>query len=209
MRIGIVLVVVVASAVSTWLGVETRRNRLVWDHFDVVKPDILYRSGQLNGKQLTAAVRRYGLKTIVNFQRPGTVVDEERALAKSLGVDFLNLPMTGDGFGQEAQFREVLKACDDPERRPVLVHCARGTCRTGASVALYRFERDGWTIADVSAEMKRQSYHDGWLPGYVFNMVKSRPGYPLPDPPIVLDDNTPSPPPPAATEPPRLPVLEY
>ncbi len=44
MRIGIVLVVLGGVAISTYLGVETRRNRLVWDHFDVVKPDILYRS---------------------------------------------------------------------------------------------------------------------------------------------------------------------
>ena len=129
------------------------------------------------------------MRTIVNFQRPGPGVDQERALAKSLGVDFLNLPMTGDGFGQEMQFREVLKATDDPDRRPVLIHCARGTCRTGASVALYRFERDGWTINDVANEMRRQSYRDGWLPGYVFNMVKNRQGYPLSDPPVTLDRN--------------------
>jgi protein tyrosine/serine phosphatase len=192
MRIGIVLAVLVAAAASAYLGIETRRNRLVWDHFDVVKPGILYRSGQLNSDQLAQAVIRYGLRTIVNFQRPGPGVDEERALARKLGVDFLNLPMTGDGFGQEMQFREVLKACDDPDRRPVLVHCARGTCRTGASVALYRFERDGWTIADVSAEMKRQSYRDGWLPGYVYEMVQNRQGFPLPDPPVTLDRNGPS-----------------
>jgi len=187
MRIGIVLTAVVAATAAVWLGVETRRNRLVWDHFDVVKPDILYRSGQLNGDQLAEAIRRYGLRTIVNFQRPGPPLDEERIIAKRLGVDYLNLPMTGDGFGQESQFREVLKACDDPARRPVLIHCARGTCRTGASVALYRFERDGWTIADVSAEMRRQSYKEGWLPGYVFEMVGNRSGYPLPDPPVVLN----------------------
>jgi protein tyrosine/serine phosphatase len=187
MRIGIVLAILGAVGASTYLGLETRNNRLVWDHFDVVKPDVLYRSGQLNRDQLEEAVRRYGLRTIVNFQRPGPWVEEERSLAKSLGVDFLNLPMTGDGFGQELQFREVLQACDDPGRRPVLVHCARGTCRTGASVALYRFERDGWTIADVSAEMRRQSYRDGWLPGYVYNMVQNRQGYPLPDPPVTLD----------------------
>lgn len=187
MRIGIVLALVIATAVAVGLGIETRRNRLVWDHFDVVKPDILYRSGQLNADQLTRAVRRYGLRTIVNFQRPGPALEEERFVAKRLGVDYLNLPMTGDGFGQESQFREVLKACDDPARRPVLIHCARGTCRTGASVALYRFERDGWTIDDVSAEMRRQSYKDGWLPGYIFQMVGHRPGYPLADPPVVLD----------------------
>jgi hypothetical protein len=39
--------------------------------------------------------------------------------------------------------------------------------------------------------MKRQSYKDGWIPGYIFNMVQSRPGYPLSDPPIVLDRNAP------------------
>jgi protein tyrosine/serine phosphatase len=195
MRIGIVLAVLGAAAVSAYLGIETRRNRLVWDHFDVVKPDILYRSGQLNPEQLAQAVKRYGLRTVVNFQRPGPGVEHERALAKSLGVDFLNLPMTGDGFGQELQFREVLKACDDPDRRPVLVHCARGTCRTGASVALYRFEKDGWTIADVSNEMRRQSYRDGWLPGYVYQMVKNRQGFPLPDPPVTLDRNAPTAPP--------------
>ncbi len=192
MRIGIILVVLGVAGVSAYLGVETRRNRLVWDHFDVVKPGILYRSGQLNPEQLKQAVARHGLRTVVNFQRPGPGVEYERALARELGVDFLNLPMTGDGFGQEMQFREVLKACDDPDRRPVLVHCARGTCRTGASVALYRFERDGWTIDDVSAEMKRQSYKDGWLPGYVFEMVRTRPGYPLSDPPVTLDRNGPS-----------------
>ena len=63
---------------------------------------------------------------MVNFQLPDETMETERALAKKLGVGFLNLPMPGDGFGQEAQFRQVLEAIDDPARRPVLVHCAGG-----------------------------------------------------------------------------------
>ncbi len=58
MRIGITLAIVAIAAVGTWLGNETRRNRLVWDHFDVVKPNILYRSGQLNPDRLTEAIKR-------------------------------------------------------------------------------------------------------------------------------------------------------
>ena len=201
MRIGIFAVVVVVATTSAWLGIETRRNRLVWDHFDVVKPDILYRSGQLNSNQLTEAIRRYGIKTVVNFQRSSPQVTRERLLTLQLGVDFLNLPMTGDGFGHEAQFREVLKACDDPERRPVLIHCARGTCRTGAATALYRFERDGWTIDDVSNEMRRQSYKDGWLPGYVYEMVQNRPSDLFAEPPVTLDRNLPIPPKPSKARP--------
>ena len=201
MRIGIALLVVVAAGVGSWLGIETRRNRLVWDHFDVVKPNILYRSGQLNSDQLTAAIGQYGIKTVVNFQRTSPQVTRERLLTKQLGVDFLSLPMTGDGFGHEAQFREVLKACDDPDRRPVLIHCARGTCRTGAATALYRFERDGWTIDDVSAEMRRQSYRDGWLPGYIFEMVRNRPSDMFADEPVTLDKNFTPPPRPVAVPP--------
>ena len=185
------LAALLGIGVGIWITVETRANRLVWDHFDVVKPNILYRSGQLNPQQLEAAVKRYGLKTIVSGQIAGKGVEEERAIARRLKVDFLNLPMPGDGFGQEAQFREVLKQVDDPEKRPVLVHCARGTCRTGAAVALYRFERDGWTIQDVAEEMRRQTYREGWLPGYVFNMVKNRPAQDRFEPRKTYDQNLP------------------
>jgi protein tyrosine/serine phosphatase len=189
MRTAMVLTLFSGLALGAWLTVETQRNRLVWDHFDEVKRGVLYRSGQLNGDQLAAAVGRYGIRTVISFQIPGAGVEAERALAKRLGVDFMDLPMPGDGFGQERQFREVLKACDDPERRPVLVHCARGTCRTGAAVALYRFERDGWTIDDVSAEMRRQTYREGWLPGYVFGMVQKKPYQDLYEPAIAFDQN--------------------
>lgn len=188
MRIGFALVAIVAAIATTaWMTEESRRNRLVWDHWDVVKHGVLYRSGQLRAEQLEKAVRLYGLRTIVNFQIPSPSVEAERTLCRKLGVEFVNLPMPGDGFGKEEQFREVLKACDDPERRPVLVHCARGTCRTGAAVALYRFERDGWTIEDVAAEMERQTYRQGYLPGYVYAMVKDRPNASLFEPSIVRD----------------------
>jgi len=165
----------VALAATIWLTREVQANRLVWDHFDVVKPGVLYRSGQLNPTQLTEAVRRHGLKLVVSFQYPGKGVDNERALCERLGIEFLNLPMPGDGFGNEEQFRQILAATDDPNRRPVLVHCARGTCRTGSSVAMYRFERDGWTPDDVAAEMRRQAYRDGWITGYIYSMVGEKP----------------------------------
>lgn len=195
MRIGIVLAIVSVATALVWLSNESRRNRLVWDHWDVVKPGVLYRSGQLNPDQLASAVKRYGLKTIVNFQVASPAVERERTLAQKLGIDFLHLPMPGDGFGRPEQFRAVLAACTDPGRRPVLVHCARGTCRTGAAVALYRFERDGWAIQDVAAEMERQTYRQGWLPGYVYSMVAQRPDAELFEPSMMLDRNQPDPPP--------------
>src|SRR4051812_25138971 len=128
-RILLGAIMLTAAGGVAWMAWLDRHNRLQWDHWDVVKHGVLYRSGQLTSDQLTEAVKRYGIRTVVNFQLPGEEMQRERALAKQLGVGFLNLPMPGDGFGEEAQFRKVLEAVDDPERRPVLVHCARGTCR--------------------------------------------------------------------------------
>ncbi len=169
------MLALLGTGVAAWVTIETQANRLVLDHFDVVKPGILYRSGQLNPTQTVGVIRRLGLRTVVNFQIPGPGVDAERALVEGQGVRFVNLPMPGDGFGREEQFREVLELIDDPSSRPVLVHCARGTCRTSAAVALYRYERDGWTIEDVTAEMRRQTYRDGWLAGYIYGMVEPWP----------------------------------
>ncbi|HEV3122886.1 MAG TPA: protein tyrosine phosphatase, partial [Isosphaeraceae bacterium] len=71
MRYVVIVTTLTALAVAAWLRAETQSNRLVWDHFDVVKPGMLYRSGQLNPDQLVQAVRTYGLKTVVSFQIPG------------------------------------------------------------------------------------------------------------------------------------------
>jgi protein tyrosine phosphatase (PTP) superfamily phosphohydrolase (DUF442 family) len=169
------LLILTSAGLAGWMIVLDRQNRLLWDHWDVVTPGILYRSGQLTGQQLTRAVELYGIRTVVNLQLPDKELVEERVLARKLGVGFVNLPMPGDGFGEESQFRKVLELVDDPARRPVLVHCARGTCRTGSTVALYRFERDGWTIQDVAAELKRQTYRDGWIPGYIYAMARMKP----------------------------------
>jgi protein tyrosine/serine phosphatase len=169
------LVPLSAVLMAGWLIALNRQGRLVWDHWDAVKPGILYRSGQLTGDQLREAVKNYGIRTVINLQWPGDELKAERALSRRLGVDFVNLPMPGDGLGEEWEFREILKVLDDPDRRPALVHCARGTCRTGASVAFYRFERDGWTPEDVANELERQTYHYGLVPGYIYAMVKTKP----------------------------------
>ncbi len=181
------LIVLASAGLAGWLIALDRQNRLLWDHWDVVKKGILYRSGQLTAGQLTEAVRTYGIRTVINFQLPGREMEVERALARELGIGFVNLPMPGDGFGEEAQFRKALEIVDDPARRPVLVHCARGTCRTGSAVALYRLESDGWTIQDVAAEMRRQTYRDGFIPGYIYAMVKSKPSLILHNP-VTIDE---------------------
>ncbi len=172
---GAIAAAIVLTTVGVAVGVREAAEDSVWERFDTVKPGVLYRSGQLTSEQLKSAIDRYGIRTVVNFQVRDRTLATEDALVRGLGLKFVNLPMPGDGFGEESQFREFLALVDDPANRPVLIHCAAGTCRTGAAVALYRFERDGWSIDDVTAEMERQAYDTGWIPGYVFNMTKTKP----------------------------------
>ena len=137
------LVPLAAFLAAAWLITLDRQGRLVWDHWDEVKRGVLYRSGQLSPEQLTEAVKRYNIRTIINLQWPGAEMQAERGLAGRLGIDFVNLPMPGDGLGEEWQFREILKILDDPDRQPALVHCARGHLphRSGGRVLSLRTRR--------------------------------------------------------------------
>ncbi len=173
---------------AIWLVVESRSEHWFPDHFNIVVPQIFYRSGQLTPDQFGDLVLRHQIRTVVNLQRAGRTEEVERALADEYSVEYVHMPMPGDGFGRVDQFRRILDLIDDPDAAPILVHCARGTNRTGAAVALYRFERCGWTIDDVNRELRRQGYRDDWLAGYVYQMVDRQPyralygPQPTPDP---------------------------
>ena len=47
---------------------------------------------------------------------------------------------------------------DEKENYPVLVHCFAGAHRTGAYVAVYRMEYDGWSNEKAIAELRTCGY---------------------------------------------------
>ncbi len=77
------LILLAAAIPAVWLIVLDRQGRLVWDHWDEAKRGVLYRSGQLTGDQLTAAIKRNGIRTVINLQMPGDELAAERDLARS------------------------------------------------------------------------------------------------------------------------------
>src|SRR5262249_7661024 len=54
--------------------------------------------------------------------------------------------------------RRFLDVMADPANHPVLVHCYKGIHRTGAYVAVYRMELEGWRKEDALAEMRDMGY---------------------------------------------------
>jgi len=47
-----------------------------------------------------------------------------------------------------------------PDSPPTLVHCAAGVNRTGLAVGMYRLHCQGWSLAQVMAELRANDFED-------------------------------------------------
>lgn len=146
-----VVAIVIAFYVLDW-ALNAMRSRLVPKNFAAVEDGVLYRSGQLRPDHFERVIREHRIRTVVCLN-PNDVPDE-KSRAERLGVDWRGFPMPGSGQGQAEQFRAILDLIADPKAQPVLVHCAAGAYRTGATCALFRIVQRGWQFDDAVREMK-------------------------------------------------------
>lgn len=113
-----------------------------------------YRGGQPTPEGIRQLAQR-GVKTIVSLRYHYRGMEEERALAESLGMRWVNLPMWYWWRPSGTQIRRFLTIAADPAQRPVFVHCRQGRNRAGIMSALYRITQQGWAPADAYAESRR------------------------------------------------------
>lgn len=143
------------------LAVKAGRHHVFLDNFGTVVANQVYRSGQLTPGQLEAVIRKYGLRTVINTREEGAphgLVEAEREVCARNGVEMVRIPMPGDGRGKYEQYDLALSILHDTNRLPALVHCARGTHRTGAIIAAYRVVEQDWDIAEALREMRRYRF---------------------------------------------------
>jgi protein tyrosine/serine phosphatase len=133
-------------------------------NFRVVRDGVLYRSGQMPLPGLVQAIHEYAIRTVVNLRDGTTSADQkEEDYCRKEGIRFVRIPprhWSGDTEVVPAdegirQFREVMS---DPRNRPVLIHCFAGIHRTGAFVAVYRMEYEGWPSDRAVEEMRACGY---------------------------------------------------
>lgn len=109
-------------------------------------------------------LKKEGVKSILNLRQPSEHrAAEEEAKAKELGLRYFNIPVAY-GNPNEEQVAEFLKITDDPDNRPIFIHCT-AAIRVGAFWMIRRVLRDGWKVEDAQAEAEkvglRESPH--WL----------------------------------------------
>ncbi len=153
--------------------------RSVWEkgkRLRVAVPGKLYRSGQMTEAGFADAVRRYGIKSIVNVQQefPDPTIRKdyltrdtlgEQEMCRNLGVKYIHVKpdlvhLSEYPKKKPAVLDEMVTVYDDPNNYPMLIHCKAGLHRTGLLAALYRVEYQGWTVNDAYREMKAQGFGD-------------------------------------------------
>jgi protein tyrosine/serine phosphatase len=116
----------------------------------------IYRGGQPKDGGLKK-LSELGIRTIINLRGESDDTRAEGIEAKSLGMEYFNIPMSSAGRPTDDQVRRVLEIIEGKEKEnaPVFVHCRRGSDRTGAIIAVFRIKHDGWTADRAIEEANR------------------------------------------------------
>jgi protein tyrosine/serine phosphatase len=150
-----VLAGLLAAAGGGALRHQLRPKRLV-----AVEPGFLYRSGQISPRLVRGVLEELGIGKVVWMlhydSRRASHRAEQRAI-DALGIEVAHFPMRGDGTGKIERYADAIAEVAEARRAgvPVLVHCAAGSRRSAAVVAMYRLLVEGESVEAAYRELDR------------------------------------------------------
>src|SRR5262245_4215871 len=119
-----------------------------------------------------------GVKTIIDLRDDPK--DYARRLTEQAGMRYINFPLDDKGYPPPDAASKFLALVNDPENRPVYVHCAGGRHRTGAMTAVFRMTVQGWDVNRAYEEMKDYDFYTRWghkdMKRFVFNYYRNLSG---------------------------------
>ena len=121
--------------------------------------------GAQPSEQGLVELKKLGVTTIVDLRGNRGPVARERAQAESLGMRFIDIPVSGWSAPANAQVAEFLRLFQQDPTQKIFVHCYFGSDRTGVMVAAYRMTQQNWTADQAVEEMYSFGFHYRWYPG--------------------------------------------
>ncbi|MBK9203166.1 MAG: dual specificity protein phosphatase family protein [Candidatus Obscuribacter sp.] len=123
-------------------------------NFHQVHP-YLYRGGEPTSQGLKE-LKEKGIKTIIDLRAETPMSRQERNEAKTLGLDYINLPMSDKAptDKQVKTFIDTTRLARD-NSAPVFVHCAHGSDRTGCLIGIWRVTEDNYSYDQAYKEMRK------------------------------------------------------
>jgi protein tyrosine/serine phosphatase len=131
--------------------------------------DRFYRGGRPNEEDYQA-LAALGVKTIIDLTDNSR--EYEQPAVEAAGLRYVNIPMVDKSYPSMQQINEFLKVVDDPATGKFFVHCAGGRHRTGVMGAVYRFNKNNWTLDQALAEMDQYEFNSGFGHGKQKDFVK-------------------------------------
>jgi tyrosine-protein phosphatase SIW14 len=109
-------------------------------------------------------LKKLGITTIVDLrgEDAGTLA-WERQQAESVGIHFVNIPVSGWSPPTNDQVAQFLKLFQNHNEK-IFVHCRFGDDRTGVFVATYRMAYDHWPPHQALKEMYFFGFNGFWHP---------------------------------------------
>jgi protein tyrosine/serine phosphatase len=108
-------------------------------NFHSVVAGELYRSAQPSSEQLGRYVRDYGIRTVINLRGANDAASwyqAEIAESHHLGIDHKDFRMSSRAELSQGEAAALIDLFQT-SRKPILIHCADGSDRTGLASALY------------------------------------------------------------------------
>lgn len=124
-------------------------------NFHVVHPFLL--RGAAPTPEGMRNLKALGVRTIFDLRAPTHLAKAEHKLAESLGMTYINLPMSA-AAPSAREVHTFLADATNPAAQPVFVHCQYGADRTGTLIGIYRERYDRWPFNRTYKEMRRYGF---------------------------------------------------
>jgi tyrosine-protein phosphatase SIW14 len=126
--------------------------------------DFLYRGAQPKETGFSE-LKKLGITTIIDLRgEDREKITWERKLAESLGMRFVNIPVSGWSAPTDEQVVQFLSVLRSEPGQKVFVHCRLGEDRTGVFTAVYRMASEKWSAEQAMKEMYFFGFNGFWHP---------------------------------------------